>query len=207
MRNKFRGYLLWLLLGVLPAAGSGQSVPAQTHQYSIEVAGVRVGRLTAQRQPTGADEYTDTLISDVEVNLLLYRVRVYYKVVNRFKGTQLIQSAVDARTNRGTFGSRTTWTGERYLIRADQYKYHRQAIEDAPIDFTVTHLYFQEPQEQPRAYGEYFGDFFRLVRSGPGRYRATFQQAEDEYQYEQQQLVRVTKRNKLAPFVIRRISE
>lgn len=193
-----------LLLLFLPLLTQAQTVP-ETRRYAIEVAGLRVGTMTATRQlPTPANPETiSTLTSDVQVDILFYHLVIYYKVTNYVRGGQLRLSTVDARTNQGNFSSRTEWQGDHYNIVANQYKYQYKATETKPIRYTVTDMFFGEPTGQPRAFAEYFGDFFALKPGKPGRYQATRAGREDEYQYQNGQLVTLIKKNPLKNFVIR----
>lgn len=181
-----------------------QSTP-ETHHYAIEVAGIRVGTMTAVRQPLPDNRTTYTLISDVKVKLLVYTITIYYRVINQFAGKKLLLSTVDARTNRGTYASRTEWKGDHYDIVADQYKYQHRAIERSLIDFTISSLYFAEPIGRNRIYAEYFGDYFAVNPSAPGTYQARLDDREDDYLYEKGQLVKVIKHNRLKNFIIRRL--
>lgn len=175
----------------------------ETHHYAIEVAGARIGTMTASRESNANNDVTFIQISDVQVNFLVYKLRVYYKVVSRMKNGQLIRSTVEAHTNKGDFSSLTEWTGTHYEIRADQYKYSRRATETRKIDFTVSMLYFSEPTSRQRAYAEYFGDYFTLTPTPRLSYRAQLADREDEYIYEKGKLVKVIKKNALKNFVIR----
>ena len=199
------------LIPLLLAAGSihaqtarPPAAPTETRRYAIEVAGLRVGTMTATRQPQATpDEVVYTCTSDVKVIILFYHLKVYYQVVNRVKAGQLLLSTVEAHTNQGNFSSRTEWRGDHYDIRADQYKYHHQATEKQPITYTVTDMFFGEPQARPRAYAEYFGDFFSVAKAAAGTYRARRDGREDEYQYANGQLVTLIKKNPIKNFIIR----
>ena len=199
----------WLLgLVALPLAAQAQAprpgAPA-TIRYAIEVAGLRVGTMTATRAaPAGPDEVY-TLTSDVKVNFLLYRLKIYYQVVNRVRNGQLLLSTVEAHTNQGDFSSRAEWKGTHYDIVADQYKHHYRATETKPITYAVTNLFFGEPLGQQRAYAEYFGDYFAVGRTAPARYHARRDGREDEYQYTNGQLVTIIKKNPLKNFIIRQV--
>ncbi|MBT2558223.1 hypothetical protein J7E24_10540 [Hymenobacter sp. ISL-91] len=195
-----------LLLLLLPLLAQAQTPPLETRRYAIEVAGLRVGTMTATRQlPTPTSPETiSTLISDVQVDILFYHLVIYYKVTNYMRGGQLRLSTVDARTNQGNFSSRTEWKGDHYDIVADQYKHRYRATETKPIRYTVTDMFFAEPPAgQSRAFAEYFGDFFGVKPGKPGRYQATRAGREDEYQYQDGQLITLIKKNPLKNFVIR----
>ncbi|OWP63156.1 hypothetical protein CDA63_10720 [Hymenobacter amundsenii] len=192
-----------LLLLLLPIFSQAQT--PETRRYAIEVAGLRVGTMTATRQlPTPANPETiSTLTSDVQVDILFYHLVIYYKVTNYMRGGQLRLSTVDARTNQGNFSSRTEWKNDHYDIVANQYKYKYKATETKPIRYTVTDMFFGEPTGQNRAFAEYFGDFFVVKPGKPNRYQAIRDGREDEYQYQNGQLVTLIKKNPLKNFIIR----
>ncbi len=201
----FRSYGLSSILVVIlffAQAVVAQSLP-ETRRYAIEVAGIRVGTMTATRQMQGQEQTLYTLISDVKVNFLFYKLTIYYRVDNVFVGNKLMRSTVDAHTNRGDFTSRTAWTGTHYDITADQYKHTLRATEASPITCAVTNLYFSEPTGHNRAFAEYFGDYFTLSQTSAGTYRARRNGREDEYIYEQGKLVKIIKKNPLKNFIIR----
>ncbi|WP_027303165.1 DUF6134 family protein [Rudanella lutea] len=191
--------LLFVSLMLLANLASAQP---ETHRYAIEIAGARVGTMTATRQTQGATtQYT--IISDVLVNLLVYKVKIYYKTVCQYQGNKLLSAVVEAKTNRGDFASSTVWNGDHYDIKANQYKYERQARQTAPIDYSVANLYFSEPVGRNRVFAEYFGDYFLMSKTPKGTYRAQFDDREDEYIYEGGRLTRIIKKNAIKNFVIR----
>ncbi|WP_338872573.1 DUF6134 family protein [Spirosoma sp. SC4-14] len=196
-----------LLFGAMGLEATAQKTTdpdiAETHHYAIDIAGIRVGTMTAVRQSKAGDRTTYILVSDVKVNLLIYTVKIYYKVVSHFEGKKLMLSTVEAQTNRGNYGSRTEWQGDHYTIVANQYKYNRQAIEPQPIDFSVSSLYFYEPAGRNKVYAEYFGDYFTFVPLAAGAYRATLDDRQDDYFYQNGRLVKVIKHNSIKNFVVR----
>ncbi|SET48262.1 DUF6134 family protein [Hymenobacter actinosclerus] len=198
--------VLLFLFFLLPALTQAQTPAPETRRYAIEVAGLRVGTMTATRQlPTPANPETiSTLTSDVQVDILFYHLVIYYKVTNYVRADgQLRLSTVNARTNQGNFSSRTEWKEDHYDIVADQYKHRYRATETRPIRYTVTDMFFGEPANQPRAFAEYFGDFFVVKPGKAGRYQATRAGREDEYQYKDGQLMTLIKKNPLKNFIIR----
>ncbi len=210
------GYMLLGLFG-LPLLSQGQPKQPQfipeTRQYAIEVAGVRVGTLTATRTPRANREVLYTQMSEVKVNFLVYKLTVYYKTTNLFRRDQLVLATVDAHTNKGDFTTRTEWKGDHYEMLANQYKYTRRATQTTPIDYTLSNLYFSEPTGHSTVYSEYFGDYFTLtegVRPPAGTrsaakhtYRAQREGRQDEYIYENGQLVKIIKINPIKNFVVR----
>lgn len=195
---------LLLLSALSRPARPAPPAAAEVRRYGIEVAGIRVGTMTATRQaPVGAD-VTYSLVSDVKVNFLLYHLKIYYQVTNRFHNGQLLLSTVEAHTNQGDFTSKAEWKGDHYDIVADQYKHHYKATETQPIRYMVTNMFFGEPPAgQARAFAEYFGDYFALTSGKSGTYQAARDGREDEYQYANGQLVTIIKKNPLKNFVIR----
>ena len=196
-------FLLGAFALAAPAAAS-RPTAAAVRRYGIEVAGVRVGTMTATRQAPAGPDVTYSLISDVNVNFLFYRLKIYYRVTNRFHNGQLLLSTVETHTNQGDFSSRAEWKGDHYDIVANQYKHHYQAVETQPIRYAVTNMFFGEPPAgQVRAFTEYFGDYFALRRAKPGSWQAVRDGREDEYQYTNDQLVTIIKKNPLKNFIIR----
>ena len=194
-------FLLVTLARPTPAA-------AEVRHYGIEVAGIRVGTMTATRLAPAGPDVTYSLVSDVRVNFLLYHLKIYYQVTNHFRDGQLLLSTVKAHTNQGDFSSRAEWKGGYYDIVADQYKHHYKAIETQPIRYAVTNLFFGEPPAgQARAFAEYFGDYFALGRGKAGRWQAVRNGREDEYQYANGQLITIIKKNPLKNFIIRLLPE
>lgn len=192
-----------IILGALIILTTTHShAQAETHRYSIEIAGANVGTMTATRQPQG--ELTNyTIISDVLVNLLVYKVKIYYKTVVQYRGNKMLSAVVEARTNRGNYASSTVWNGDHYDIKASQYKYERQAVQSANIDYAVANLYFSEPVGRSRVFAEYFGDYFSMTKTPKGSYLARLDDREDEYIYEGGRLTRIIKKNAIKNFVIR----
>ena len=155
--------------------------PPETNRFAIEIAGIRVGTVTAVREEKPGNRTVITTISDVKIHLLVYTVKVYYKAITQFTGNKLMNSYVDAHTNRGNYMAKTDWKQDHYDVVAHQYKYdHITTIRD-PIDFTLLGLYFTEPVGRTRIYSEYFGDFFSVAKTGPGQYRTLLDEKEDEY--------------------------
>lgn len=188
-----------------PAPRPSAPAALETRRYAIEVAGLRVGTMTATRQPqTATADAIFTLTSDVQVNILFYHLQIYYHVVNRVRNGQLLLSTVEAHTNQGDFASRTEWKTDHYDIVADQYKHHYRATERQPITYTVTDMFFGEPgRSHPRAFAEYFGDFYAVSPAAARTYAARRDGREDEYRYVNGQLTTIIKKNPLKNFVIR----
>lgn len=180
-----------------------QQPAVETRRFSIEIAGARIGTMTVTRQQMPGNEVVYTQVSDVRVNFLIYKLKIQYNVNSLFRNGQLINATVDAHTNKGNYASSTIWQGDHYAIDATQYKYTRKATERRKIDYTVTMLYFSEPVGRQRVYAEYFGDYFGLLPTARGDYRARLDDREDEYLYEQGRLVKVIKKNALKNFVLR----
>ena len=74
MSNRCHAGHLLALLGLADPAHAQvphPAAPPETRRYAIEVAGLRVGTMTATRQPQpGTTKVVSTLISDVRVTFL-----------------------------------------------------------------------------------------------------------------------------------------
>jgi hypothetical protein len=193
-------------MGSFPGQAQSSAKPAaEVHRYAIEVAGLRVGTMTATRQPQTGTDVLYSLVSDVQVNFLVYRLKVYYKVINHVRNGQLLLSTVDAHTNQGDFASRTEWKGDHYDIVAKQYKHQYYGTETKLITYTMTDLFFSEPAGRNAAYTEYFGDYFGLTPASGHKYHAQRDGRQDEYQYVSGQLVTIIKKNPFKNFIVRRL--
>lgn len=175
-----------------------------THNYAIEIAGIKVGTLKAERH-TGASGLVYSQVSNTEF-WFFGKIKIHYKTVAQCSTSQQLQrSDVDATTSKGNFKSTVEWRGDHYTIQANQYKYERQATEKQPVMFVTSRLFFEEPSGQRRIFSEYFGDFAVVEPTSRGSYRVRVHDREDEYFYEKGQLVRIVKKNPLKNFVIRRV--
>jgi len=195
------GLLSSLLLGA-PALAFDST---QTRRYAVEVAGIRVGTLTAARRVQSDGSLLYSLDSHVKVNLLVHQLQVRYRVRSLFRDGILRSSTVETHTNRGDFTSRTEWRGDHYAIEAHQHKHSRRATDPRPIAHTLTTLFFAEPHGHHRVYSEYFGDYYTLTQPDTGRYVARFSDREDDYFYENGQMVRLLRKNPVKNFVMRLI--
>ncbi len=191
--------VLFLLAFFLTTQAVAQT---ETHHYTIEMAGAKIGAMTATKQAQG-ELVNYTTVSDVVVNLLVYKVKIYYKTTCQYRGNKLLSAVVEARTNRGNYASSTVWNGDHYDIKASQYKYEKQATQTANIDYSIVNLYFSEPVGRNRVFAEYFGDYYILTKTPKGTYRARLEDREDEYVYEGGKLTRIIKKNAIKNFIIR----
>lgn len=173
---------------------------AQRRTYSIEVAGVHVGTMTAKRTPVAMNQHQYEIISKVRVNLLVFVLEVGYQVNSLFSGKQphLLTSKVQAKTNKGTFQTNTELIEEFiYQITSEQPKKQLAKKEKGKIDWTVSRLFFEEPISQNRIYAEYYGDFLQIIPLGSGRYKTILDKNEDIYTYKHGELIHITKKNPL----------
>ncbi len=177
---------------------------AQTEKkvYHIEVAGIRVGKMTATRTH-GPDKTTQyRLISDVKVNFILFLLKIYYEVNTRQTEDHLVSARVDARTNRGNFYTLTTRSADGYHVESRQHKSEINKVITEKIEHTVINLFFQEPAAIDKAYAEYYGDFFHLKKVSEGKYIARMGDHQDTYFYQGGQLVKIIKKNPVKDFVM-----
>lgn len=198
-------YLILLSTAPLFAQRTVFVQPPETHRFAIEIAGIRVGTVTAIREEKPGNHNVITTVSDVKIHLLIYTVKVYYKAITQFTRNKLISSYVDAHTNQGNYMAKTDWKQDHYDVVANQYKYDHTATIRETIDFTMLGLYFTEPVGLKRIYSEYFGDFFSVEKTGTGQYRTRLDEKEDEYFYQKGQLAKVIRHNKIKNFVLTRV--
>ncbi|MFN3588099.1 MAG: DUF6134 family protein [Spirosomataceae bacterium] len=178
---------------------------SQQRTYSIEVAGVHVGKMTAKRTNPSPNQHQYELTSKVRVNLLVFVLEVGYHVNSLFLGKQphLVKSMVQAKTNKGAFKTSTELVREFvYQITSEQPKKQISKQEKGKIDWTVSRLFFEEPISQNRIYAEYYGDFLQIIPLGGGRYKTILDKNEDIYTYINGELTHITKKNPLKDFKI-----
>lgn len=196
-------FSILLTISILEPLLAQNVTATQTNNYVIDIAGIKVGTMTAKRENKGNETVLYTIVSDVKVNLLIYKVIVYYKTVSLFQQGKLVRATTEARTNKGNFLTRTEWKGDHYDIVANQYKYSHNATLTQPIDYSLCDIFFGEPTGRSRIYSEYFGDYFIFTSPKKGNYLARISDREDEYFYENGELVKVIKKNSLKNFIIR----
>ena len=178
---------------------------SQQRTYAIEVAGVQVGKMTANRTNASSGQHQYELTSKVRVNLLVFVLEVGYQVNSLFLGKQpyLVKSMVQAKTNKGTFNTSTELIREFiYQIDSEQPKKQITKQETGKIDWTVSRLFFEEPISQKRIYAEYYADFLQIIPLGGGKYKSILGKNEDIYLYKKGELVQITKKNPLKDFKI-----
>lgn len=201
----FSRFFAWCWFGSLLGSPALASDSTQTRRYAIEVAGIRVGTLTAVRHFQADRSVVYSLESHVNVNVLVHRLVVRYRVRSVFRNGMLLLATVETHTNRGSYASRTEWKTDHYAIVAHQYKHARRATESQPIDLTLTTLFFAEPLGRSRVFSEYYGDYYTLTRPSKERYVARLADREDEYFYQDGTMVRLVRKNPVKNFVIRLI--
>ena len=203
LNSKRLFFSIILIISAFPSLLAQTIGATQTNNYVIEIAGIKVGSMIAKRENKGNGDILYTIISDVKVNLLIYKVIVYYKTVSLYQQGKLVRATTEARTNKGNFLTQTEWKGDHYDIVANQYKYTHKATLTQPIDYSLSDIYFGEPVGRSRIYSEYFGDYFVFTSPQKGDYLARLSDREDEYFYEKGELTKVIKKNSLKNFIIR----
>ncbi len=193
--------LVPFLLLCVAVEAYGQA-PVEKRTYNIEVAGITVGKMTATKQVKNDKLTAYTLTSDVKVNFLVYVLRIFYQV-NTLQGeNQLMSARVDAHTNKGDFYTKTEKKENGYHVESKQHKSEMDKTITGNIHQTVVNLFFREPNAQDIAYAEYYGDFFRITRTGEGRYTAKMGKYEDSYFYKNGKLLKIIKKNPVKDFVM-----
>lgn len=140
---------------------------AETISCIIKLGGFKIGTLSAIHiKAKNIDYYT--IVSNVEVSLLI-KVKVYYKTETVYKDDMLIKSTVNSIVNGKKYNSFTKWNGERYSINCETHKYKfEDSTRTKPINWSVSKLYFNKPQNSTEVFAETYGQtsYLKLNNNG-----------------------------------------
>ena len=195
---------MFLLLCIV-AFNARSQVSPDTLRYEVVLSGVKVGKMLAIRHNGQDSKMLYTLISDVNVNLLAFKVKVYYVVKSIYENDVLQSATVDTKTNKGVFQTRISKEKDIYVIKAHQYRHDLENTLPAPIDYSVAKAFFHEPTRQDQVFGEYLGDYLRITPQSQGVYEFERQTQHDRYTYKNGSVNKVEKKFKLMNYVIRRV--
>lgn len=190
--------LLFLFLLPSPLTLQAQEV----HPYEISLAGFTIGEMTATRY-----ERADTTfyLLESKVSFWLFgQIEVDYKTEVYYQDGKFIRSLVQSNTNRGNFLSRIWWENDRYLIRAQAYKYEHQAEFADPILHSAVRLFFEEPIEINKMMAENYGKFASVTPLGDGVYDTCVEGNENRYYYKNGKLQKASMDSPIKNYVIER---
>lgn len=171
-------------------------------KYDIKVSGLKVGTLVAKEFKLDGFYKKITLESNTQMNLILFKLKVYYKVESVYFNNRLMSSKVVSKTNKGEFDANTLFVNNDYHVSAHHHKKNIKKTISGGIDFTVANLFFEEPHQQKTAYAEFYTDFFKIRNTKEGVYELKSANSEDTYFYKENKLYKIIKHNPINNFEI-----
>ncbi|AWV99269.1 hypothetical protein DJ013_14285 [Arcticibacterium luteifluviistationis] len=174
---------------------------AQTREYAVKVVGLRVGTIYATKTNLG-DSVSYELKSKVDVNFLVYKLKVDYHVHSILSGGKLKRSLVSVESNRGNFLTDTKKSKEGYDVKSVQHEDKVNKKIKGEINSTFASIYFNEPKAKDKVYAEYYADFINITKPSPEYYKGVLNDNVDEYYYKNGELIKLVKKNKITDMVI-----
>jgi hypothetical protein len=175
---------------------------AQTRTYAVKVIGLKVGEIHVTKSQK-LDSTIYNLTSKVDVNFLVYRLKVDYRVKSVYLNDRFERSEVKVVSNRGNYFTKTERVGNGYRVFSHQLEKKKinKTIE-LPIESTFAHLFFNEPGKLNNIYAEFYADFIELKDLKPNAYLGELDKNFDEYHFENGLLVKMVKKNPITDMVI-----
>lgn len=174
---------------------------SQTREYAVKVVGLRVGTIYATKTKLG-DSTSYELKSKVDVNFLVYKLKVDYHVRSVLSENQLVSSLVKVESNKGNFLTDTQKAKEGYQVRSVQHEDKVNKKINQEINSTFASIYFNEPKAKDKVYAEYYADFIKITKPSPEYYKGVLNDNVDEYYYENGELMKIVKKNKITDMVL-----
>ena len=163
--------------------------------------GIRVGTIYATKSISdGKTSYE--LSSNVDVNFLIYKLKVDYHVLSELSKGELLSSVVKVESNRGNYLTDTQKAKNGYGVESIQHEKSVNKKIHEVISSTFASLYFNEPKSGDKVYAEYYADFIHITKPSKEYYKGVLQDNIDEYYYEGGELVKLVKKNKITDMVI-----
>lgn len=113
-----------------------------TLNYNIELSGANIGKMQTIRSHSGAGKIQYTLISNVKVNALFFKVKVSYVVKSYYENDVLQSATVDTKANKGVFHSEIYKENGLYVVKAHQYRHDLETTQVDPIKYSVAKSFF-----------------------------------------------------------------
>jgi hypothetical protein len=196
-------YILMSVFLCMILSGAQSQVRTDTLHYDVVLSGVKVGKMLAVRKYEQDRKIRYTLISDVNVNLLFFKVKVYYVVKSNYENEVLQSATVDTKTNKGVFHTEISKGKDGYVIKAHQYRHDLESTLTSAIEYSVAKAFFNAPSRQEEVFGEYLGDYLAIIPRSNGSYVFKKQKQQDRYTYKEGRVNRVGKKFKLLNYVIK----
>ena len=176
-------------------------------KYAIEVAGIKVGQVTATRQQMSGDVVNYLIKSDVKINLLVYIVKINYEVKSQFNKNGLVFSEATANSNKGNFFTSTLLRNGQYKVNSKQEKKEFEKNINSPIAWSSSRMFFEQPDNNQKFYAEYYALFNQAKKNNDGTFTAELENNVDKYIYNNSVLVKVIKKNPIKNIELRLISD
>ena len=143
-----------------------QTTFGQTLHYDIVKSSKKIGDMTVKRM-LSENQVKYEIDSKVTFRIL-FSFTVDYASASEYKYSQLIKEHTHNKLNGSTQKKSTIWfDGEKYTLDLDGV---RSTIKD-DIRYSVTAIYFEEPQDGQKVFSPQFGDYLTFIKI-------------DEHQYE-----------------------
>lgn len=191
---RFKLSLLLILLGTTNAF-------SQTREYAVKVLGIRVGTIMATKTPKG-ESFTYGLSSEVDVNFLVFKLHVDYKVQSTLTNNGLANSKVSVISNRGNYTTETSKTATGFMANCQRPENVIKKEIDDKILASFASAFFHEPIALDQIYAEFYADFIQMTKHGEGKYQGVLNKNVDEFHYENGLLVKLIKINPITNMVI-----
>lgn len=180
----------------------GLTATAQTRTYAVKVIGLKVGEINVNKSQK-ADSTIYDLSSKVDVNFLVYHLKVDYRVKSVYLNGRFEKSEVKVVSNRGNYFTKTERVGDGYKVFSHQLeKKEVNKTIDLPIESTFAHMFFNEPLKLNTLYAEFYADFIELKELKTNTYIGELDKNIDEYHFEDGLLVKMVKKNPITDMVI-----
>jgi hypothetical protein len=175
---------------------------SQTREYAVKVVGIRVGTIYATKTNI-KDSISYSLASNVDVNFLVYRLKVDYKVKSLMLGGQMINSSAKVKSNRGNFRTLTKSAGKSYSVVSERHDKNVTKNFSEKIHGTFASMFFEEPKNLNRIYAEFYANFIEISKPSAKYYKGVLDENIDEFYYENGVLVKLIKKNPITDMVIK----
>ncbi|MFC3809729.1 DUF6134 family protein [Lacihabitans lacunae] len=190
-----------VLFFMLLAANFAKGQNIEVLNYNIEIAGIKVGTAKAKSSLGANGEHIYHLVSNVDIDFIIFKLRLNYDVKSVFDKKYMQSSNVLAKSNKGTFYTKTHQSGQGYKIDSEQKDGKVNKYLDGLAESSSSSLYFHEPIGIHQVYAEYYGDFIKIKRIREGVYEGELGKNKDVYYYQNHKLVKVVKKNPIKDFV------
>lgn len=194
-----------LFIGILYFSNSSaEPVSTQMAIYDIFKGDKSIGTVQAEKITLSDGSQRYLLESEVAFSFLGRHTLRYTFNTHYQKGLLTFAEAKNLLNQKLRDSSRVQWDGHRYLINTDG---SQSVLENTPISYSVSSMYYLEPDGVSQAFSERFAQFCPIRKLAPGKYELTMPDGRKNiYYYEKGVCQRVEVSMMLADLVIKRRS-